>query len=155
MRQRTTFFHQNEDGIEPTSLKVAGPSISAPDVLAVREDRITLGLDELPSEIHELLRNTQELHIRWVSPYPYDPIGPWNSRLPPGLHVFYTPAQGQDKDQDDQNQNPESDELLCPLIKTVFGVEDCSSLSVSLTGDPLQKTDIDTSDHYIGMTLWN
>ena len=128
MRQRTTFFHHNEDVIEPTSLKVAGPSISAPDVLAVREDRITLGLDELPSEIHELLRNTHELHIRWVSPHPYDPIGPWNSRLPPGLHVFYTPAQGQDKNQD---QNPES-ELLCPLIKTIFRIGDCSSLSVSL-----------------------
>ena len=69
MRQRTTFFHHNEDGIEPTSLKVAGPSISAPDVLAVREDRITLGLDELPSEIHELLRNTHELHIRWWHGY--------------------------------------------------------------------------------------
>lgn len=119
MRQRTTFFHHNEDGIEPTALKVADRSISGPDVLAVREDRITLGLDELPTELQELFSKTHELHVRWVSPYAYDPIGPWNSRLPPGLHVFYTPAQGEDS------------ELLCPLIRTVFGVEDCTNLHVS------------------------
>lgn len=97
MRQRTTFFHKNENGIEPTSLKVIGRSISGPDLLAVREDRITLGLEELPTELRELLQESHELHIRWASPYPYESIGPWNSRLPPGLHVFYTPGQGGEK----------------------------------------------------------
>ena len=104
MRQRTTFFHHNADGIEPESLHVslADRSIAGPDVLAAREDRVTLALDELPSELRELLRGdaTRELHVRWVAPRPYDPIGPWNSRLPPGLHVFYTPAPATDQDQD-------------------------------------------------------
>lgn len=91
MRQRTTFFHGPEHAVEPASLAVAGRSLSGPDLEAVREDRLTVGLDVLPAELQELLRRSPELHIRWASPRPCDLIGPWASRLPPGLHVFYTP----------------------------------------------------------------
>ncbi len=133
MRQRTTFFHKNEDGIEPSSLRISDRSITGPDVLAVREDRVTLALDELPAELRELLSKSHELHVRWVSPHPYEAIGPWNSRLPPGLHVFYTPGRG-------------DSELLCPLIRATFGVSDCSTLLVSLAKGEEEEEDDDDDD---------
>ncbi|KAK7908364.1 hypothetical protein PG985_015667 [Apiospora marii] len=119
MRQRTTFFHRNEDAIDPASLKVSGRTLSGPDIKAVREDRFTLGLDELPAELQELLRLSQELYIRWTSPVPYQAVGPWSSRLSPGLHVFYTP-------QADTGANVASAHELCLLLRRL-GPVDCSS----------------------------
>ncbi|RYP79181.1 hypothetical protein DL771_000159 [Monosporascus sp. 5C6A] len=138
MRQRTTFFHRNENGIEPASLKIAGRSISGPDFLAAREDRVTLGLEELPTELQELLRKSHELHIRWVSPYAYESVGPWSSRLPPGLHVFYTPGHGERT----------GSELLCPLIRNTFGVLDCSTLLESFTRLPDDRFSHSTAYQY-------
>ncbi|XXH04764.1 hypothetical protein Hte_011186 [Hypoxylon texense] len=73
MRQRITFFHKYEHGVEPTSLKLAGRSISGPDIIAEREDRITLAIEELPTELQVLLRDSQELYIRWQRPIAYEP----------------------------------------------------------------------------------
>jgi hypothetical protein len=95
MRQRTTFFHAPENGVDPTALKIKDRFLSGPDITAVREDRLTLAIDELPTELQTILRESHELHVRWASPLAHESIGPWNSRLPPGLHVFYTPQQGQ------------------------------------------------------------
>ncbi|KAJ8106071.1 hypothetical protein ONZ43_g7186 [Nemania bipapillata] len=91
MRHRITFFHRNEHGIEPSSLKLEDRSITGPELVAVREHRVTLALEELPAELRELLDDIHELHIRWNSPQAHQSLGPWNSRLPPGLHAFYTP----------------------------------------------------------------
>ncbi|KAI2630910.1 PIG-X-domain-containing protein [Hypoxylon sp. NC1633] len=117
MRHRITFFHKYENGVEPTSLKLAGRSLSGPDIIAEREDRITLALEELPAEIQELLRGCQELYIRWQKPAAFDIIGPWSSRIPPGLHVFYTPG----------NSGKPDGERLCRLFRTAFGPIDCTS----------------------------
>ncbi|KAK8138951.1 PIG-X-domain-containing protein [Apiospora sp. TS-2023a] len=128
MRQRTTFFHHNEDAIDPASLKVSGRTLSGPIIKAVREDRFTLGLDELPAELQELLRLSQELYIRWTSPVPYQAIGPWSSRLSPGLHVFFTP-------QADTGANVASDDELCLLLRRL-GPVDCSSPQKSFSRLP-------------------
>ncbi|KAI1879387.1 hypothetical protein JX265_002341 [Neoarthrinium moseri] len=117
MRQRTTFFHRDEDAIQPSSIKVKGRSISGPDITAVREDRFTLGLDELPSDLKELLTNISELHLRWASPARYDTLGPWTSRLPPGLHVFYTP-------QHDDATGPR--DPICAFLRGFMPQENCT-----------------------------
>ncbi|KAI2618671.1 PIG-X-domain-containing protein [Hypomontagnella submonticulosa] len=126
MRQRITFFHQNEHGIEPASLKLAGRSLSGPDIVAEREDRITLALEELPVELQHLLRESRELYVRWQKPVAYQTIGPWSSKIPPGLHVFYTPG---DSDRPDSGR-------LCRLFRTAFGPLECSSTSNSFTRLP-------------------
>ncbi|KAH6654186.1 PIG-X [Truncatella angustata] len=117
MRQRTTFFHQNEDAIEPTDLKVKGRSITGPAIKAVREDRFTFALDELPSELQQLLQNTPELHLRWSSSAASEPVplDPWNSSLPPGLHVFYTPRDG-----------ASLTDPICAFLHNFLPFEDCS-----------------------------
>ena len=92
MRERITLIQRRGDSIEPSSLKVSDSDISGPDVRAVREDRLTLSLDELPAELRTLLKGSDELHIRWVSPVAYESVSPLLARLPPGFHIFFTPA---------------------------------------------------------------
>ncbi|KAJ2907205.1 pbn1 protein [Zalerion maritima] len=95
MRQRTTFFHTQENAIDPENVVVSGDSIQGPDIQAVREDRLTLQLEELPEELAEFLGSCQGFHVRWISCESYDTVTPLVSRLPPGLHVFYTPQKDQ------------------------------------------------------------
>ncbi|KAI5868063.1 PIG-X [Durotheca rogersii] len=138
MRQRITFFHRHEHGVDPDSLKLAGRSIAGPDIIAEREDRITLALDELPAELRDLLQESQELYIRWQSPVAYQTVGPWSSRLPPGLHVFYTPSNGRKLE----------GERLCPLLQAAFGPLDCSSISDSFTKLPNDRFSHSTAYQY-------
>lgn len=129
MRHRITFFHRNENGIEPSSLKIDGRSILGPDLIAVREHRITLALDELPAELRELLSHVQQLYIRWSTPQIHDTLGPWNSRLPPGLHTFYTP----------QTANATNSARLCTQLRVAFGDLDCTSPADSFTELPSDR----------------
>lgn len=93
MRQRVTFIHKPEDAFDPALLQVTTNSVTGPVVPAVREDRITLALDELPDDLRQVLRTAHELHIRWVSPFAFEAVSPLLSRLSPGFHLFYTPHQ--------------------------------------------------------------
>ncbi|KAI1281291.1 PIG-X [Xylaria sp. FL0933] len=129
MRHRITFFHRNEHGIEPSSLKVRDRSISGPDLIAVREHRVTLALEELPAELQELLRDVHELHLRWSTPRAHDSLGPWTSRLPPGLHAFYTP----------QTASAAESSQLCAQLRAAFGDLDCSTPAESFTRLPTDR----------------
>lgn len=100
MRQRATFVHEPGQGIDFQELQIAGNDLGGPEFLAAREDRITLALDELPPELSHVLRGSQELHVRWVSPLTYDTVAPLVSRLSPGFHLFYSPAAAPGEIQD-------------------------------------------------------
>lgn len=93
MRERITYVQKLGDSLEPSEITIDGGNISGPEVHAVREDRLTIALDELPSELRALLKDALELHIRWVSTTPYEAISPLLARLPPGFHVFFTPRR--------------------------------------------------------------
>ncbi|KAI0542364.1 PIG-X [Xylaria digitata] len=138
MRHRITFFHRNEHGIEPSSLEIRDRSISGPDLVAVREHRVTLALEELPAELQELLHEIHELHIRWGTPQAHDTLGPWNSRLPPGLHTFYTP----------QTASAADSARLCAQLRAAFGDLDCSSPSESFTKLPTDRFSHSTTFQY-------
>ena len=96
MRERITFIQKLGDSIESSALQVSSSQVSGPDVKAVREDRLTVALDELPTELHSLLKGSHELHVRWVSPIAYETVSPLLARLPPGFHLFFTPGKGVD-----------------------------------------------------------
>ncbi|KAI1828241.1 PIG-X [Xylaria intraflava] len=138
MRHRVTFFHRNEHGIDPSSLKISGRSVSGPDLIAVREHRVTLALEELPAELQELLRETRELHIRWSKPRVYDTLGPWSSRLPPGLHAFYTP----------QTTSAVDSQRVCEQLRAALGDIDCSSPAESFTKLPTDRFSHSTEFQY-------
>ncbi|KAI0194162.1 PIG-X [Astrocystis sublimbata] len=138
MRHRVTFFHRNEHGIEPSALQIRHHSISGPDLTAVREHRVTLALDELPAELQELLHEIHELHIRWSVPQAHGTLGPWNSRLPPGLHTFYTPREAS------AAESPR----LCAQLRAVFGDLDCASPAESFTRLPIDRFSHSTAFQY-------
>lgn len=98
MRQRTTFIHRPGDAVDPALLKISADSLSGPVIKAAREDRLTLALDDLPSELQTLLRDTHKLHIRWASSRLYESVSPLFSTLPPGFHLFYSPLSSTGKD---------------------------------------------------------
>ena len=73
----------------------------------MREERLTLSLDELPvseddnDDVRSVLAvGTRELHLRWVSPAGYETVSPLLARLPAGLHLFFTPSEGEGKGDD-------------------------------------------------------
>ncbi len=99
MRERITFIQKAGDALDPSTLSVTGSSITGPELEAVREDRITFALDELPPQIQAVLEESHEIHIRWVGPHATsDVVSPLFSRLPPGFHLFYTPRRETAKD---------------------------------------------------------
>lgn len=93
MRQRITYLHKPEDAIDPKSIKVTSDSLAVSGLKAAREDRITFGFDELPQEIHYVLKQSHELHIRYVNSIAYESIPPLLARLSPGLHIYYSPQR--------------------------------------------------------------
>jgi hypothetical protein len=93
MRQRITLLHKPEDAINPKSITITDNSLSLSGLEAAREDRITFSLEDLPQEISLALKQAHELHIRYVNRVSYKSISPLLSRLPPGLHVYYTPQR--------------------------------------------------------------
>lgn len=93
MRQRITFIHKSGDGVPFEAIDVSDAGVKGPEIKAVREDRVTLALEELPAELSQLLGESHELHVRWVSPVAYDTLSPLSSRVSPGFHLFYTPKK--------------------------------------------------------------
>ncbi|KXJ97508.1 PIG-X protein [Microdochium bolleyi] len=138
MRQRTTFFHRNEDGIEPADLKITSDALSGPALTAIREDKITLSLQELPGELRELLGRSSELYLRWESPQRRDHTELWPARLSPGLHVFYTPR-------DDTKAETGH---LCRTLRNAFGILDCLTPKETFTRLPKDEFRHATAYHY-------
>jgi hypothetical protein len=93
MRERVTYVQKLGDSLEPSALTVDGGTIKGPDVHAVREDRLTIALGELPAELQTLVAGAQDLHIRWTSTTAYEAVSPLLARLPPGFHLFFTPGK--------------------------------------------------------------
>ncbi|KAF6844581.1 protein pbn1 [Colletotrichum musicola] len=125
MRQRITFIHKFGDGVPFEAIDVSNAGVKGPDIEAVREDRVTLALEELPTELSQLLGESHELHVRWVSPVAYETVSPLSSRVSPGFHLFYTPKK----------EGRWDATKLCDALKNSFGVDGCSS-SESFTGLP-------------------
>lgn len=93
MRERITYFHPQGAGVDPKQLEIEDTKVQGPATEAVQEHRIALTLPELPSELAALLRDLQDLNLRWATSASYETLEPFSSRLSPGLHVSYTPLK--------------------------------------------------------------
>lgn len=146
MRQRTTFFLRPEEPLDPALLTVTPDKVTGPAINAQREDRLTLGLEELPLPLARVLTgDVKEFHVRWVAPTGAgEVVSPLLSRLSPGLHVFYTPSAGSA----DKKAN-----VVCSTLKELFGKDiDCKSTAESATyfGDNHSPQ---TTDYHFYSTL--
>ncbi|RMZ80536.1 hypothetical protein DV737_g2957, partial [Chaetothyriales sp. CBS 132003] len=95
MKRRSTFIIPDGTPFNPDDLIVTRQRLSLVGVRAAREERLTFDLKDLPEEVGQVLLQAQELRIRWAPEHSYSSISPFLSRLPSGLHVFYTPLHRQ------------------------------------------------------------
>ncbi|KAH7632303.1 PIG-X [Sordaria sp. MPI-SDFR-AT-0083] len=129
MRERITFVQKQGNSIEPTTLKIKSGVLNGPEIQAAREDRLTIAVDELPTDLQALLGTAHELHIRYVSSQPYEAITPLLARLPPGFHLFYTPAR----------EAEATSSALCLTLNKVFGNVQCETPQESFTTLPRDR----------------
>jgi len=96
MKQRSTFVVSESHGTLPENFSLKNDTfiIKALPPSALREDRVTFGVHELPAEIQGVLSSCREVHLKLTSGDIYESIDPYSSRTPAGLHVFLSPEQG-------------------------------------------------------------
>ncbi|KAL1885267.1 protease B nonderepressible form [Paecilomyces lecythidis] len=127
MKRRITFAQGADSAFEQDQVQLTKDALKLRGLDAAREERVTFGFNELPSELWIVLKQSHELHIRWASERPFDAIPPFSSRVAPGLHVFFTPVDSQ-----------RLTEGLCPLLKKAFSDElKCTLPEISFTTPPL------------------
>ncbi|KAK4899174.1 protease B nonderepressible form [Elasticomyces elasticus] len=128
MKQRITYLLPSGTDYDPANIHIGPDSVNITNTAEppAIEKRVTAGLSELPAELREILTSIHELHIRFTSRQPYQAPTPLTSRLPPGLHVFFTPLAS----------SPDTD--ICPLLISLFGpILKCSSTSQSFSSPPI------------------
>lgn len=114
MRRRSTFITHPSRAVNPADIQVYKNQLLLGALKAAREERLTLGLHELPQEVVEVLQESHELHVRWAPEHPYKTTVPFLSRISPGLHVQYTPLR-------EDQAGHDHDRRLCDLLHKVFG----------------------------------
>ncbi|KAH8815647.1 PIG-X [Xylogone sp. PMI_703] len=144
MRQRITFLQRPEDAYDPSQLQLTQTSILAKNLRGARQERVTFSFESLPQELYRVLKSSYEIHIRWASPNPYETIPPIVSRVSPGLHIFYTPQQNTTNSSKLRFYR----DLLCSLIKKIFGTVDCESFDQSFTALPTDRFSLSAANQY-------
>ncbi|PKY07250.1 PIG-X-domain-containing protein [Aspergillus campestris IBT 28561] len=130
MRRRITLLQHASTPYDPTQAHVSPDALSLRTLDAAREDRTTFALDEIPSELQKALQSCYQFHVRWASERPAGAPAPFASRVSSGLHVLFTPGEG---DGDGA--------ALCQTLKQVFGDEvDCVSPEASFITPPILST---------------
>ncbi|EMC97508.1 hypothetical protein BAUCODRAFT_147577 [Baudoinia panamericana UAMH 10762] len=137
MKQRVTLLHPEYTYIDGSGLNAThGRELVGKPAL---EKRVTASLSELPPELRNLplWSNTHELHIRWVSSEYHEPPTTFASRLPSGLHVFFTPSAR------NESYNP------CLLLTYLFDRDmRCSSPAESFSRPPILSERFSASSAY-------
>ncbi|KXT04867.1 hypothetical protein AC578_3424 [Pseudocercospora eumusae] len=138
MRQRLTYLLPNGSGVNPSDIHVGKDHLSFADAAkASVETRITIGLSELPKELQSILQDFHELHIRLASRRSYIPFLPTISRLPSGLHIFFTP------------RNPGQETKLCSLLQGIVSQDiQCGPHSETFSRPPVLSERFASSSTY-------
>jgi hypothetical protein len=116
MRERITFVHPPHARVDADLPTVDDAGLRGPRVESVREDKLTVPLDQLPSSVSTVLRAFSRLRLQWASPHSYDTLDPYAARVSPGLHVSCAPFPRTGVDLT----------TLCSLLQA-FGTLDCAS----------------------------
>ncbi|RCI14002.1 hypothetical protein L249_7997 [Ophiocordyceps polyrhachis-furcata BCC 54312] len=162
MRERVTFVHGPEVQIDPSALRLRPGLVAGPLAEVVRQDRLTLTLDELPppppsssssssSGLAAFLRRVGAVHLRWTSAERHDDaLEPFCSRLPPGLWVSLTPLTGEWLPSLGSRE-------LCGFLRASFGPVDCmepEAFTVSDTGGRLSLSFYQLIDNLDALSAW-
>jgi hypothetical protein len=93
MKQRTTYIITDPESTHPDNFVLESQSLHIKTLHAAREDRLTIGYNELPPELWNVLKQCNEVFIRWSTSRPYESVDPFGSRVPAGLHVYLKPQR--------------------------------------------------------------
>lgn len=88
MRRRITFVQDSNTPFDRKQATLTSDSLTIRDLDALREERLTVSLKELPAELQQLLQEAGKVHIRWATDREVDTVAPFSSRVAPGLHVI-------------------------------------------------------------------
>ncbi|KAJ5087809.1 hypothetical protein N7456_011425 [Penicillium angulare] len=136
MKRRITYIQRSDAGFDPEQAVVTPKSLTIRNLVAAREDRLTFELNDLSSELRDLLHKSKDVHVRWATEESFDAVPPFASRVSPGLHVLHTPL---DADQ--------SSETFCSWLGAAFGRNeneealDCSQHENTFIESPHRTTD--------------
>ncbi|GAB7362359.1 hypothetical protein MBLNU230_g2685t1 [Neophaeotheca triangularis] len=138
MRQRTTFVVSEKTHIDPEQIQIGEDHLKLTHGSDVaKESHYTFSLSRLPDNLRNLAGELHELHIRWASPTPYHARTPFVSRIPPGLHVSYTPRK------------PETTPDICRLLHALFSPDlKCSSTAEAFSSLPVLSERFSSSASY-------
>ncbi|KFA74971.1 hypothetical protein S40288_02234 [Stachybotrys chartarum IBT 40288] len=140
MRERITFVHPVGAWADDDELpEVRESGLLGPHLDTAREDRLTIPIDELPSDLKTIFQDFQQVSIRWASPLAYDTVEPFSSRLSPGLHVIYTLS---DKTQEHTQSKTLKLAALSPLMAQKISVASSThhrvEVGIFTKGEPAQ-----------------
>ncbi|EPS37620.1 hypothetical protein H072_8657 [Dactylellina haptotyla CBS 200.50] len=95
MKQRITFILPPKENPADDAFRLTKDSLEIKDLTAIREDRFTVGFQELPQFLKDVVKQTHELYIRFDNGKDYADkrSGPFASRLPLGVHIFAVPLR--------------------------------------------------------------
>ena len=62
MKERVTFLNHRGQNFDPAQLQLQNDSLRLKSLKAARQDRLTLGLDELPQEVHTQSQSLRGFH---------------------------------------------------------------------------------------------
>ncbi|KAL3465849.1 PIG-X [Aspergillus heterothallicus] len=139
MRRRITYIQPHHAHFHPSQTALTPNTLTISNLDAAREERITLGFDELSAEgdqLWQVLKKCHQVHVRWARREQYDAVSPFSSRVSPGLHVFYSPIPSSA----DVGGGLEG-EAVCTLLKKVFdSALGCESPEKSFITPPILST---------------
>ncbi|RDA83172.1 hypothetical protein CP532_4940 [Ophiocordyceps camponoti-leonardi (nom. inval.)] len=147
MRERVTFVHGRDVQIDPSALRLRPTGLTGPLADVVRQDRLSLTLEELPSGLARFLRAARAVHLRWTSAAEGDALEPFCSRLPPGLWVSLEPLTGEWR---------RLGEELCGWLQA-FGPVDCmdpEAFTVADTGGRLSLSFYQMIGNLVPLSSW-
>ncbi|KAA8904545.1 PIG-X [Sphaerosporella brunnea] len=130
MKQRTTYLVSSPEYTHPDNFELSPESLHIKTLHAAREDRLTIGYNELPPELWNVLKQCNEVFIRWSTGKPYESVDPFGSRVPAGLHVFLKPQR--------EALPFHHRSSICTLLNDAFGLnkDECKGFEESFVEIP-------------------
>ncbi|KAL4870544.1 hypothetical protein BDV12DRAFT_55716 [Aspergillus spectabilis] len=142
MRRRITYIQPPHSPFHPSQTTLTPTDLTITTLDAAREERLTVGFEEVPSELWHVLRHTHQVHIRWVTENKYEAVEPFSSRISPGLSVFYSPIASSERGTTGAaKERLRETKAVCSLLEKIFGSGlGCESVEESFITPPILST---------------
>ncbi|PWY85800.1 protein pbn1, partial [Aspergillus sclerotioniger CBS 115572] len=131
MKTRITYLQPPTSPFTAEQATLSKKGLQIRDLDAAKEVRLTINVAEISEGetlVKDVLKKTDEIHIRWAREEALTGLNPFGSRVSGGLHVGYTPLEGKGDKRDEDGEG------ICRLLRRIFseGVQ-CENYTESFT----------------------